>query len=189
MSGSPAGGPAPLPRHRRSCSRRSGCGSSRVAFAVSAAARRGALSVTTRPAAARGVLLFASLRPAGWTVQGAECGRRSPLPAPGRPLRPFRAAPQPHPAPHAGKGRRRARLSPGAAQRRLRAGGRPAGPLLPLRPPPAGEEGVTPLGPGITWDSWVLQLPLLPAPHSRRLCPQSVPGGAAPGTVSGRWRV
>lgn len=67
---------------------------------------KGALSVTPRPAAARGALLFVSLRPAGWTVRGgAECGRRSPLPAPGRPLRPFRAAPQPHPAPHADVGR------------------------------------------------------------------------------------
>lgn len=102
--------------------------------------------MTPRPAAARGALLFVSLRPAGWTVRGgAECGRRSPLPAPGRPLRPFRAAPQPHPAPHAGKGRRRTRLSPGAAQWRLRAGVARRVPCSRFARPPRGKKGLRPL--------------------------------------------
>lgn len=115
---------------------------------------------------------FASLRPAGWTVRG-----RSVAAAPLSRLRGGRSGPS---------GRRRSLIprhtqvraggGPGCLEALPRGGsglGLPGGSPARFSRPPAGEKRVTPLGPGITWDSWVLQLPLLPAPHSLRLFPLS----------------
>lgn len=149
-----------------------------VAFAVPA---RGA-SVTPRPAAARGAFLFTFPAARGVDGAGIECGRRSLLsPLPGRPLRPFRAAPQPHPAPHAGKGKPRARLCQGAAQKRLRAGVAWWVPGF-SRSPRGGGRGYAP------WSEHPsLRTRGAPTPVARRATlSRSVPGGAAPGTVSGR---
>lgn len=65
---------------------------------------KGTLSVTARPAALPGARLLPPCGPRGGPGRGRS-GRRAPRPAPGRPLRPFRAAPQPRPAPHADVGR------------------------------------------------------------------------------------